>query len=169
MYDYPSIMAVKIVVIREGKILVIREPETNEWMPGRLGLPGGKLLLNETISEATKRKIETEIGLKVEIKGFVNLIDILMPDKNVYHLIVLAEYISGEIGELETESKELSWLGKLDIENLVNDDFTEFYNRELLISLLDDKIIPISLSFVSEQDNCSKEIMEWMEKGKRRN
>jgi ADP-ribose pyrophosphatase YjhB (NUDIX family) len=71
-FDYPSVIAVKIIVKKSDQALLIREPETNEWMPGRFGLPGGKLILNESLPQVIERKIKTEVGLEIEIKGLVN-------------------------------------------------------------------------------------------------
>jgi len=166
LYNFESVMAVKIVVRKGDCVLLLKEPEINEWMPGRWGLPGGKLLLNEKISTAIERKIKTEIGLNIALRGIVQFIDILMPTKNVYHLVVLADYMSGEIGDVQTESKEQAWMESSDIQNMSEDDFTEFYNRSLLLDILRGKVEAVPMDMILEQNNRSGDVAAWMAKGK---
>ncbi len=80
-YNYPIVLACKVIIRKGNTILLTREPLDHTWMPGRLGLPGGKLLINEGISEGLQRKISDETGVVCEIKGLVRIIDILMPEK----------------------------------------------------------------------------------------
>ena len=57
-YQYEKINAIKVIVEnQEGRVLLIKEPETNEWMPGHWGLPGGKPLVKESLYKAFKRKM----------------------------------------------------------------------------------------------------------------
>ena len=65
-------------------------------MPGRWGLPGGKYYLHESISEGTQRKIREEAGVACEIKGLFKIVQILMPEKTVYHFVFIADYVSGD-------------------------------------------------------------------------
>ncbi len=163
-YDYPSTFAVKILVRKGTDVLLVREPEDNEWMPGRLGLPGGKLILNETIEEGIKRKIATEIDLEVSVKGLVKLIDIIMPAKTVYMLIVAADYVAGEINTAVTESNDIRWYSSTEVENLTIDDCTEYYLPKLLKTDMQE-LTP--LSFIHIQDNRQAEVKDWMEKGQK--
>ncbi len=167
-FDYPSVVAVKIIVKNNDKVLLIREPETNDWMPGRLGLPGGKLMLNESLPEAIERKIQTEIGLEIKLKGLIKIIDILMPEKNVYHFVLLADYVSGEINLDKIEAAEMNWFTTEEIKELSADDFTEFYNGEIIKSVVDGIVEIYPISIIQVQDNREKEILNWMEKGNKK-
>lgn len=164
-YDFKNDVAAKLLIKRGDKILLVREPEFNAWMPGRLGLPGGKPLLNETLEDALKRKIKTEVGLEIDIKGLVKIIDILMPQKNVYHFLIAAEYVSGEIDTSQTESEDIDWYTQETIASMNKDDFTEFYNDELIKSYLAGTLTIIPLSTVQAQDNRSGMVLDWMRKG----
>ncbi len=161
LYDYPSTFVVKIIVRKNNQTLLVREPKDNEWMPGRLGLPGGKLLLNETIEEGIRRKIAEEIGFEVAVNGLVTLVDIIMPTKTVYMLIVEAVYVSGEIDTSKTYSQDIRWYSEDEIKALNVDDCTEYYLPELLQS--DFAVVP--LSFIHTQDNRDSTIAQWMAKG----
>jgi ADP-ribose pyrophosphatase YjhB (NUDIX family) len=78
-YDFPVIAASKVIIRKGNKILLTREPEGHAWMPGKLGLPGGKFYLNESILEGTERKIKEETGLKCKLQGLFEVVNILMP------------------------------------------------------------------------------------------
>ena len=164
-YDYQTVIAVKILVYKNDKVLLLREPATNEWMPNRLSLPGGKLFLNETIEEGLKRKIQTEIGLEVELKGLVKVLDILMPEKNVFHLVFLAEHSGdGKIDE-ETEASEFYWMGAEEAESLTVDDFAEYYYPQLLGEYFDNKLTVSPTNIIQPQDNREGDVAAWMKKG----
>ena len=67
-YRFP--VSVKGVVIRDGKVILVRN-ERDEWE-----LPGGKLELAESPKECLAREIAEELQLVVEpesIRGFVGL------------------------------------------------------------------------------------------------
>lgn len=164
-YDFQNIVAIKFLVKRNDTILLIREPEYNEWMPNRLGLPGGKPLLNESLSETIFRKIKADIGFEINIKGIAKIVNILMPEKTVYHVILAAEYVSGEINTENTESKDIDWYTLQQITGLGKDDFTEFYNDDIIKSYLKNELTIVPFSIIDEQDNRTDEIMQWMQKG----
>ena len=70
-YQYEKINVVKVIVENpEGKILLIQEPDSNEWMPNHWGLPGGKPLVKESLYKAFKRKMQEELGQDLEPHGF---------------------------------------------------------------------------------------------------
>jgi len=96
-YDYPITVASKVIIRKGGPILLTREPQDHTWMPGRLGLPGGKVLLNESILEGTKRKIKEETGMECKLVGLFKIINILMPGKTIYHFVFIADYLSGKV------------------------------------------------------------------------
>lgn len=125
-YDFQNVVAVKMLVRRGDEVLLVREPEFNDWMPNRLGLPGGKPLINETLAGTVERKIGTEVGLGVDIKGIVKMVDIIMPGKTVYHILLAADYVSGEIGDVQTESDDIGWYSHAQLAELGKDDFTEY-------------------------------------------
>lgn len=164
-YDFQNVVAIKLLIKNGDKILLVREPEFNEWMPNRLGLPGGKPLLNETLEEAVARKIQAEVGLEVKINGIVKIIDIIMPQKTVYHLLLAAEYISGEIGATKTESDDVQWYSYEQVASMSKDDFTEYYNDKFIKLFLTDSLAILPLDFIHYQDNRTDAISNWMSKG----
>jgi ADP-ribose pyrophosphatase YjhB (NUDIX family) len=164
LYGFQNVVAIKILVRKDDKILLIREPEFNDWKPNHLGLPGGKPLINESLFETINRKINTEIGLQIDIKGIVKLIDIIMPAKTVYHLVLAADYLSGEIDTNRTESKDINWYSLDQIVELRKSDFTEYYNDEIIRLYLENKLPVYPLNIIDEQDNRDEVVAEWMKK-----
>ncbi|HMM62232.1 MAG TPA: NUDIX domain-containing protein [Candidatus Saccharibacteria bacterium] len=165
LYDFKNTVAVKIIVKRGDKVLLIREPDFNDWMPNRLGLPGGKPLVNETLMQTIDRKVKADIGFEIDLKGIVSIENIIMPNSTVYHIILAADHVSGEIDTSITESTDVDWYSADQISKLTKDDFTEYYNDELLKNFLNDELTPMPLDYIYYQDNRSDDITKWMESG----
>ncbi len=164
-YDFQNVVAAKLLIKKGDQILLLREPLTNEWMPGRLGLPGGKPVLHESLSEALQRKIKTEVGIAIDIKGLVKVIDIIMPEKTVYHFVIAAEYVAGDIDVEAIEADDMRWFTIDEVSKLLKNDFTEYYNDEVIKDYLAGMLNAIPMSVFVEQDNRTDEIMDWMVKG----
>ena len=65
MIEYIPMCCVDIVVLHQGRVLLVkrdREPAKNEWW-----FPGGRILKNERLEKAVKRKAKEEVGLDVEV------------------------------------------------------------------------------------------------------
>ncbi len=165
-YDYPITVASKVIIKRGDSILLTREPSDHTWMPGKLGLPGGKLLLNESIIRGTKRKIKEETGLECKPTGLFKIINILMPEKTVYHFIFIADYFSGKIDLKNLYSADLKWFNKKDIMKLTKDDLTEYYLDEVLQEYFKNatKFIPLNVLKILPSFK-DKNIQNWMAQG----
>jgi ADP-ribose pyrophosphatase YjhB (NUDIX family) len=131
-YDFPVMAASKVIIQKGDEILLTREPKDHIWMPGRLGLPGGKFYLNESILEGTERKIQEETGLKCKLRGLFEIVNILMPKKTTYHFIFIADYVSGEVDLDNIYSAEVKWFSREEIMRLSKKDLTEYYLDEVL-------------------------------------
>src|SRR3972149_6713970 len=90
-YQYEKINVVKVIIENpEGKVLLVQEPETNEWMPLHWGLPGGKPLAGESLYNAFKRKMKEEIGQELEPLGIFSIVELLLTKRTVFMFIVVA-------------------------------------------------------------------------------
>lgn len=58
-------IAMKAVIIRDGKVLLVREASTDpeSSQHGRFGLPGGKVEPGETWQDALRREVQEETGI----------------------------------------------------------------------------------------------------------
>jgi ADP-ribose pyrophosphatase YjhB (NUDIX family) len=150
-------------VRHRDRILVIREPANNEWRPGCWGLPGGKRLPGESLRQCLARKLETDVRFPARVTGLHCIYDILMPDKSVVMFIYVAEAQADPIGTIE--GAVTKWIGLSDLPKMNKDDFTEYYNDELLWELLAGEI-EAGKPVLRTQDNRRPEIMEWMNRGR---
>ncbi len=165
LYDFQNTIAVKLLVTKGDEVFLVREPEFNDWMPGRLGLPGGKPLLHELLADTIIRKIQTEVGLEIKVRGVVKLVDIIMPQKTVYHIVLAAEYVSGVIDTSTIESDDAAWYTREQLAAMTNDEFTEYYNHTLITNYLNNQSAIVPLDFLLAQDNRQGDVASWMQKG----
>lgn len=81
--------AMSALIVREdGHVLLERRSDNGRW-----GLPGGAVEIGESILDATRREVEEETGLQVEIVRLVGLYSdpatqvVSYPDGNVVHYV----------------------------------------------------------------------------------
>ncbi len=89
---------VRAAVIREGKILLVKE-----YSDGRWSLPGGWADVGDTPSQAIIREVREESGFDVEIKSVIGIYDAnrvpsveMMPFYHAYKLLFLCSINGGE-------------------------------------------------------------------------
>lgn len=111
MTSYP-IPAVTAVVIHDNKVwLVQRGKEPNK---GRWGLPGGKIELGETITEAALRELKEETNITAQAGQILTAFDVIMHDEKQqtqHHYIlipVLCSYLDG-IAKAASDAAEVRW------------------------------------------------------------
>lgn len=104
----------KAFIRRNGKILVLRDPQ--HAVKGQIGLdfPGGKYRWGRTQQEELKREVDEETGLRIKIGNpFISWTNLgyKTKHKNVNLFIVgyLCEYVSGEV-KLSNEHDEFEWI-----------------------------------------------------------
>ncbi len=134
-YQFEKVVAIKVIVENpKGKILLIQEPETNEWMPGHWGLPGGKPLEKESLYNAFKRKIKGELGVDLEPKGIYRIEELLIDGRTalMFHVVtqVKKDFKPGD------EIASYKWAGIEEVKAMDTSEFTEFFNKELLLDYL---------------------------------
>jgi len=168
-YDFVGINAVKILLVNdEGKILLTQEPENFTWMPLHWGLPGGKATNKESLFETFERKCASDIGQKLKIEGIYRIMELIQEKRTIFMYIVVAKTNSSMVSG---DAKEYKWVGKEDVENMMVSDFTEFYNKEMLIEFLSGKQNIVSPDIVSTLPYYSmaknSEYTAWLKSGKR--
>ena len=113
---YPDrpIAGVGVIIYDEGRVLIIKrafDPSANRW-----SIPGGAVELGEKVKDAAKREVCEELGLEVEIKGVVEVLDniIYEGEKIKYHFVLIdfwAELLGGSL-ILNPECLDAQWVSR---------------------------------------------------------
>lgn len=115
-YPIPAVIA---MVIHDDKVLLVhRGKEPNK---GRWGLPGGKIELGETITEAALRELKEETNITAKAGQILTAFDVIIRDdmhqtRHHYILIpVLCSYLDGT-AKAASDATEARWfdIDKLD-------------------------------------------------------
>ena len=110
-YRFP--VSVKGVIIRGGKVILLRN-ERDEWE-----LPGGKLELSESPERGLAREIAEELRLEIVPERILNSwIYTIVPGVSVLILAYGCSESSQDEAVLSDEHKELRWFPLADIDAL---------------------------------------------------
>lgn len=102
-----------VVIINDGKVLILRRSATDQWMPGHYGLPGGKIDGSETPAEAISRECKEEAGLNVKPEDLIFLSKV---SKEKQHAFYCTKNFSGE-PKLDFEHDDFKWINPKDLSN----------------------------------------------------
>ncbi|HMD63861.1 MAG TPA: NUDIX hydrolase [Stellaceae bacterium] len=117
-YPERPIVGVLAVVMREGRVLVVRR--ANPPMSSRWGFPGGVLELGETVAQGAMRELLEETGVTAKAAGPLTVIDTIDRDNEGcvrYHytlVAVIGIWQSGE-GVPGDDADEVAWLTREEI------------------------------------------------------
>ena len=114
-HTYPDAprVAVGAVVIREGKVLLVRRgkpPSEDLW-----AVPGGSVRLGETLTEAAERELLEETGIRARAERAVHTFDVIEKDRDGgvrFHYVIVdleARYIDGEPSP-DDDAREARWV-----------------------------------------------------------
>lgn len=121
------------IVLKEDKVLLVRH--TYGVRKGRLIVPGGYVLLEESAEDAVKREVFEETHVEVEPVG---VLGVRFNHKDWY-VAFLAKYVAGEAQTDHDENSEAIWMDAK--EAMVNEDVPDL-TRKLIACALSGKIMP---------------------------
>lgn len=170
-YEYQRVNVIKVIVQNpQGQVLLIQEPETNEWMPLHWGLPGGKPLEKESLLEAFDRKMKEELGQRVPLSGLVRLEELLIEGRTVLMFIGLVKL--DQTLNPAGESKSYRWASREEVEAMDSSEFTEFYNKSLLQDFFAGSYILTPTAFIESlkffEMSEDPPYKRWFESGKKK-
>lgn len=132
-------IGVRAILVRDGKILILKRASGNIRSSDKYDLPGGAVERGEGMEEALNREIQEETVLKVEIGPLLSISDsekdYALDEENESNIkvfrkliIYLVFYKSGEV-KLSEEHQSFEWL---DMENAIKlfDEKDPFYSRK---------------------------------------
>ena len=118
--QYPMI-GISALILRDERMLLVKrskEPSKGKW-----SIPGGRLELGETISEAVMREVLEECDVQIEIVRVIDVTDNILHDSDgrlSYHFVLvdmLANYLSGE-PKAQSDAEECRWGTLAELANL---------------------------------------------------
>ncbi len=114
--EYPErpIAGVGVIIYDRRRVLIIKrafEPSANRW-----SIPGGAVELGEKVRDAAEREVYEELGLEVEIRDVVEVMDniIYEGEKIKYHFVLIdfwAELLGGSL-ILNPECSGAHWVSR---------------------------------------------------------
>jgi len=133
MYPDQPVVGVGAVIIREGKIALIKRG--NEPAKGKWTIPGGLVELGESPEKAVIRETEEEVGLAVDNPKLVDVVsnvDLDEKGKVKFHYVIIDYLVHEKSGTAEaaTDAVELRWVPFGEVENYdLTASFRFFFRR----------------------------------------
>jgi 8-oxo-dGTP diphosphatase len=128
-------LGVRVIIIRGGKVLIIRQRKPN----GRdvYILPGGGIEASEDIFTAARREVFEECSINVKVQKLLYIKELFAPDLRSFEFYVLGKMLSGKLSivydpELFQDDQVLKQIIFIPINNLKN---IRFYPQELRAKL----------------------------------
>jgi 8-oxo-dGTP diphosphatase len=120
-YPETPIVGVGAVVVRDGKVLLVRR--ANPPLQGEWSLPGGALEVGEKLREGVAREVLEETGLEVEVGPVLDVIDSIFPDpegRTQYHYVLIDYLCRPRAGteSASSDASELRWALDEELETL---------------------------------------------------
>jgi len=128
-------IGVGVIIVKDNKVLLGKRKGSHG--EGTWSFPGGHLEFNETIEDCAVREVKEETNLEINnirIQTFTN--DMFKQEgKHYVTLLVLADYLSGEVKLMESDKcDEWNWFTWddlpeplfLPIENLLKQNYSPF-------------------------------------------
>lgn len=110
-------LAVSAAIFRDGRLLVVRRARAPA--NGLYTLPGGRVEMGETLTEAVKREVREETALEIEVLALAGYREIILKGDGVEnggavtgHFVILpfaARWIGGEV-VLNEELDDARWI-----------------------------------------------------------
>ena len=129
------ILAVGGVVREEGKVLLVKR--ANPPSQGQWAIPGGRVELGESLSQAVEREIFEETGLRVRCGELLTHLEVIDRDEQGqirFHYLIhdfWAEWVSGTL-QAGDDVLEAGWFSRKDLEQ----ENVSATTRDLVLTIL---------------------------------
>lgn len=124
---HQKVSASGLIMNNQGKILMVKRSETDDFLPGVYELPGGGTDFMEDPVKGLEREIKEECGLKVVVKHPLTAFSFAMPHegvkKHTVEIIYLCRLLQEQEVTLSHEHSDYKWLTFEEISSLSRNDF----------------------------------------------
>lgn len=130
------IVVVKGIVIRNGKVLLMKRSDADQVAAGEWETPGGKLEFSEQLEPALIREIQEEAGIEVSIEKLMYATTFhTAPDRQI---ILLSYHCSTEQDTivLSEEHSAYIWADELQLEDLLPEAIHDDFRRNGVLEIM---------------------------------
>ena len=99
----------KSIIVKNGKILLIKRSSYNNYKQGEWDLPGGRLEKDEKVFAGHKREVFEETKLNIGIIEPIRSWIVDRPDGKHVGITLLSKYLEGDV-LLSSEHTEHKWI-----------------------------------------------------------
>lgn len=122
-----AVQSAAVMLVRDGRALILQRGDTAPWMPGAWNLPGGTQDPGESITECAIRECNEETGLTP-----YDLSPVLSEGMDGWMVHIYSSDRFQGVLALCDESKDHAWIGRGDVDNY---EYVPFV-REALLKVL---------------------------------
>lgn len=119
------------ILNNEGKFLIVKRADDDDFLPGWWELPGGGTDFGEDIVEAVLREIKEECGIEAKMlfPAFVSsYMNDAQPNKQYIEIFFVCKMFEGQEVKISYEHSDFKWVN---FEDLKNYEITEYILKVL--------------------------------------
>lgn len=101
-----------IIIDNNGKVLLLKRSKTDEWMPGKFGLPGGTAEKEENLRDTVARECYEETKILLDSNKLLFLPSI---SNRFNHAFYIIKGVSNAAPSLDKEHDTFKWVNPKDL------------------------------------------------------
>ena len=112
-------VAQKVIIEKEGKILLVRSPGV---LGAKWELPGGRLNKDELPQEGVKREVFEELGVEIVLQGVVQITTFVHPKDGDHLVVVYSAQLKKPNQEFVLEQAEIGavkWISAVQLQEQI--------------------------------------------------
>jgi 8-oxo-dGTP diphosphatase len=127
---YQKVSASGLILSQDGKVLMVKRAETDDFLPGVYELPGGGTEFMEDPIEGLEREIAEECGLRVKVSHPLTAFSFKMNhegvEKHTVEIIYLCEVEGDPAIKLSFEHSDFKWMS---FEEIIQTPDNEYFTK----------------------------------------